>query len=464
MTRGDEGTATIAHTSGFTIQQVVTAGDFAGLQLRCVYIDDFGADPTGVTASDSAWTAAYAAAQAIVETLAGSSLTTGCLIILGPGIYTFSVGTVATTDARIGLVGQGNAVTAIRTTGSSGTLVSMRGGSEPGTTSGAPVGGFTLYGWDAGNDVNGILYSDRNYGTLFDIYANGFSGSGSRGFYFDQANSGGIEGVDAWGLCAKTCTYGFHWDGNGSTTGSFDYSRWNIHVVGCGTSLYLTNHANAWGSDITVHGNCGSSTFATSTLLAIGASGTDTSYINNCRLHIAVEADSGSTTLTDVVIQGASNTGIWECYGTISLLTVSGTWTAGSIGASSRFTFMGPMEGSPLLCGASSGTSGMRIDRADAIAYHADSVQALSSSGTIKTNTDGNFALIPVTETGNVTGMILEAPSRTGVQVTIINRSGFSITFASSGSHVADGSSDVIAANCAGTYTYDAGTSLWYRS
>jgi hypothetical protein len=48
--------------------------------------------------------------------------------------------------------------------------------------------------------------------------------------------------------------------------------------------------------------------------------------------------------------------------------------------------------------------------------------------------------------------------------VTVINTGGFSLTFAASGSNVADGSSDVILTVTARSFVWDSVTSLWYRT
>lgn len=91
-------------------------------------------------------------------------------------------------------------------------------------------------------------------------------------------------------------------------------------------------------------------------------------------------------------------------------------------------------------------------------------VQALTSSGTI--STASGYNVLPVTETAAVTGMILGAPPTGGTtQITIVNRSAFTITFNATPatSHVAD-TADAIPASCARSFTYDTSTSLWYRS
>jgi hypothetical protein len=87
------------------------------------------------------------------------------------------------------------------------------------------------------------------------------------------------------------------------------------------------------------------------------------------------------------------------------------------------------------------------------------SAASVASSGTISTSGPGATR---VTTSAAVTGVILAAGTASGQRATVINESANSITFAASGtSHVADGTSDVIAANTARTFIWDG--SLWYR-
>ena len=85
---------------------------------------------------------------------------------------------------------------------------------------------------------------------------------------------------------------------------------------------------------------------------------------------------------------------------------------------------------------------------------------AVATSGTIATVGLDTSRVAP---TAAVTGVILASGTFAGQSVTVINESAFSVTFAASGtSHVADGTSDVIAATNARTFRWDTGTSLWY--
>lgn len=90
------------------------------------------------------------------------------------------------------------------------------------------------------------------------------------------------------------------------------------------------------------------------------------------------------------------------------------------------------------------------------------SVATPSSNGTIATS---GVSVARVNPSGAVTGMILGAGAQGGQQVQVVNESSNTLTFAASGtSNVADGVSDVIAANAAKEFVWDSGTSLWYPS
>ncbi len=87
---------------------------------------------------------------------------------------------------------------------------------------------------------------------------------------------------------------------------------------------------------------------------------------------------------------------------------------------------------------------------------------AIAASGTIATANIGESRVAP---TGNVAGIILASGTQAGQEVSVVNESAFTVTFAASGtSHVADGVSAVIAANRKMDFTWDSGTSLWYHS
>lgn len=93
-------------------------------------------------------------------------------------------------------------------------------------------------------------------------------------------------------------------------------------------------------------------------------------------------------------------------------------------------------------------------------------VQTPGNSATLLRNLGGQeWETLPVTPSNNITGTALEAGQTDGQQITIINQSAFTITFAdASTSKVADGTGDTIAANRAATFRWLATPGMWYRA
>lgn len=96
--------------------------------------------------------------------------------------------------------------------------------------------------------------------------------------------------------------------------------------------------------------------------------------------------------------------------------------------------------------------------------WQSTSAPALATGGTITTTSIGVARVAP---TGAVTGIILQAGTVAGQQVTVVNEAAIAntITFAVAGtSNVADGVATPIAGLVARSFTWDSATSLWYHS
>jgi len=90
------------------------------------------------------------------------------------------------------------------------------------------------------------------------------------------------------------------------------------------------------------------------------------------------------------------------------------------------------------------------------------SAAAIANGNTITTTGIGSARVAP---TGNVTGIILQAGVTPTQEVTVVNESAFTVTFAAVGtSFVADGTSAVIAANKAMFFIWNSSTSKWYHA
>ena len=90
-----------------------------------------------------------------------------------------------------------------------------------------------------------------------------------------------------------------------------------------------------------------------------------------------------------------------------------------------------------------------------------DRPSALANGATIPAG--AGQLTVHVSAAGAVTGLTMAAGARDGQILYVVNTSAFTLTFAASGSNVADGSSDAIPASVARGYIYDSATSLWYR-
>jgi hypothetical protein len=320
--------------------------------LSTFSINAYGADPTGTALSDSAFTKAYAGATAAIVPSVSGGPTAGALVVLGTGVYKFSPNVVQITDPRIGLIGPGNQVCTLYTTGSSGDLVYVTDSSpgRAGVSAAAPVGGFMCFGWSAGAGVNGFHYGDRVNGHVQDITCTGFIGAGSRGYLFRNDNGSVMEGsyivVDA-----QQCTVLYDFDGNGAG-GSFDYSTYILHCVGKASTANITvlrviNQGHLVGGDLALRGNISSTSASfTASAVQVGASGSDTAKISSTQLDVSLECDNSAGTVTDLTVTGASaSAGILTCSGIFRFLNAAGSFTAGSVGGSAVVTGWGYWTG-----------------------------------------------------------------------------------------------------------------------
>lgn len=325
-----------------------------------VDLDNYGADPTGVKLSDTAFTKAYAVAAAKVQ--ASSGIYAGAMLTLGPGIYQFSPNTVQILDPRIGFTGQGIGITTIYSAGSSGDVVwaTDNNWATYSTLGAAPIGNFTISGHACTGAMNGLHYGDRAGARNLPVRCEYFQFSAaSQAFWFRNDNGGLSERATGWSLEAYNCATNFVFDGNNqtpnSTSTSFDYCSFDLTMV-TGTSLAMTvtgislvNNADVVGCHIRLRGNIGAANAQTATLISIGTGGSDSTKLAASDLDIAVEAD-GAGTVNDIVINTAATYGLFACTGQLWFITGTGAYTAGSVtGGLLRF---GGIIQSPLMTSA----------------------------------------------------------------------------------------------------------------
>ena len=168
-----------------------------------------------------------------------------------------------------------------------------------------------------------------------------------------------------------------------------------------------------------------------------------------------------STTSTGIVVNPGSNTQLanifqfWSTVPTVSCISFTGGATQ-----ISNINFGGALPATPIVVsgGATYGTSltGQPSQQQSA------TVQTVAAGNTITT---ANLGTARVTATAARATLVLQAGTTAGQQVTVINESAFALTFdVQATSHVADGATLAIPALAARSFTWDSGTSLWYRS
>lgn len=297
-------------------------------------IDSYGSDPSGVRSSDAAFTRAYAAAAASV--VAGNP-NGGAVVQYGAGLYLHSLGVVQVTDRRVGLRGAGSQATTLYSNGAGGDLVFVTDttGLLPGS---APVGGFTLYGWNTGAASNGLHIGDRISSLVTDIAVYGFNGGPtSRGVWFRNDN-GRLFERNFVQILSNQNSILYDFDGNSGAANSFDYGTYFLAfnqaaITAAAVGIRFVNGAHLYGGGgLNVFGNASNANAArTVTCMQVGASAADTARVN-CPVNINLECDASTGTVTDLVVQGASAAaGIIQCHGRMVFLNAAGAFTAGSV-------------------------------------------------------------------------------------------------------------------------------------
>ena len=146
---------------------------------------------------------------------------------------------------------------------------------------------------------------------------------------------------------------------------------------------------------------------------------------------------------------GTLTTCINQCTGVLDFAATSVGFVTNATNWTANFLFDGPVYGD------------VNLKSCAVLGHNPYSHGAVATGGTINTRFNG---LATVAPTGNVTGIIMQRDlTNNWREITVVNTSAFTLTFDVSGtSFVADGTSDVIAANSAAKYVWNP-SGLWYR-
>lgn len=334
--------------------------------------------------------------------------------------------------------------------------------SDGATTGGGLIGGATIDGSACTGAAVAVHAGDIN-ALRFDYRAQHFSKTGgSWGLLMDNANNfterahlqvrvkdcgfaggdGGMAGftvTSPGGLLTSTASFA-------RVKGRLEFTQGSNQQDG----LVLANGAHIYDHDLEILGNFQGNAVNATTAAVLRITGTvpaghpgagTHSAISNGRLQIGAECSS-ATNAPATIAQAASSNSITDCYGNVNFN--SNFASSGITGPGWKYD--GQVQGDTAL-----GTRRY---------YGETAIQNVTGNGqTIPAILPS--AVILVSAAANFTGLVLGAGDEPGQVVWLVNVGTGILTFAASGSNIAEGSLGLNAAR-AQQLIWDSGTALWY--
>jgi hypothetical protein len=441
VTRGAGSTVPVTHAAGWVMQQVVSAAGYGSFPQRYnVRSPAFGAAGNGSTDDTTAIQAAITAA------ISGG----GGIVCIPPGSY-------KTTSTITGQLG-GTSVVIWMDPGAkisyygSGDCLDIHDSSTYNSRTGTQRAGVYGYGTFDGSNITataaGVHAGDILGFGLHASFVNWYGYAGCKGPWLDnryyQTEQADID------VYAQSAPIVFDNSAgiSGSANGSFERGKFRLRAETNGVCDGVTFQGGAFtsGQDLEIRGNFLNGAAQYYCLKLTGSNSAGYSGIGPGRLDTDVENDGGAgSTAPGTIGFGSGSNYISKGRG---MLRFTGTWqqTTGT----PDFLFEGPVIGD----------SGL-------LSYRGLDQQAFASavSGNGQTIYTQWFPVAKVSNGGSSwTGLVMQAGAFPDQEITVYNIGAGTLTFAASGSNVADGASDAIPANARRTFGWDAGSNLWYRT
>jgi hypothetical protein len=288
-------TATDATTQLATdafVQNAVAA--YAAPGLRLIYVDELGADPTGVNDS-----------SAVIRAKQTALGTAAYLLVFGAGSYLMNSAFV-TFGPNQGVVGVTRTLTTLNWSGS-GPLITATAASFEDYWIGGRFSGFSISGPYGSGTTSGIEYSNLQGIIIDDVFFYGLPG----GAIIGVASTGYAEEAEMTRLnitgCGATSGFVFQFQGT-----SFDYSQIEaVVVVEANIDIIsLTGGGQMQGLNLSLRGNChggiGTNTGAIIAIERGNASGT--AYMTNVHCAVSMEANDSPGVVGHYLLwMGSSN-------------------------------------------------------------------------------------------------------------------------------------------------------------
>lgn len=256
----------------------VPAGGGGGSSvLDWVSVITYGADPTGVHDSTTAFNGAVGALPAA-----------GGIVYVPAGTYLIS-GTITLKQSQ-GMIGDGHVTSILNYTGSSTCIKIANSGTFDGSTEGGWFQGFQVSGTYSGSSQIGCSVADLQ-GTKMDDVA--FYGLGGCALFFTEISGWAEEGHFTKISCIQCGTAGNNATGAVVFSGtSFDYGVYEFTIVTNpgAHGIVLQNGVDMNGCRIAIRGNFYGDTPNTGAVIAIDPGNTSgTSYLMTADLDVSVE-------------------------------------------------------------------------------------------------------------------------------------------------------------------------------
>jgi hypothetical protein len=365
-----------------------------------VFVDAYGADPTGVADS----TAAFVAAQ----TAGGSAY----VLVLGEGTYTLGTSAdIGTFGPNQSMVGQGASATKLSYKGN-GTCVAVYNSAFSSSAVGGSFAGFTIDGSSAGSSAVGMSWGNLCTGRGNDIAINNFTGASSIGLSFKNGASAWSEASQWTAIDLSGNTVGVQFD-----TGSFDYSIYQflIYATAGQDGVRLQNNAALEGCRIEVRGNFVAGSGNTAAVIAVdrGAS-SGTSRIDGAQMYVNVECDGSTGTGHYTVLLGGGSSSMFTGTGVLQFNDETISFQGVSITGSATFGFGGLVHDHAL----------GKMQNGDAAAFQG--ATQWNVKGSLTTNTSAqvytHFADVQAFQLGNgaTTLALYEAPNNRARRIELL--------------------------------------------
>ena len=344
--RGAQGTTPVTHSGGFTLQQVIPAGN---QQTRVYNVRDpqFGAKGDGSTDDTVAFEATWCAVVA-----------SGGTMHIPPGNYKTS-STVGGNVNGMPVVIWGDPGATIEYYGS-GDCIRMYDASNYATRNEQITTG--IYGFlviDGTHSSASVASTGVHAGDIFQLgmfctVRSFVNYTGSIGVHFDN-NYYWAEQLNAR-IFAASCGTHVMFDNSANTSGDAtgSYDRMTVDVFidqnGAGDGVTCANGAQMFDGRLGIYGNADTSTTQYAILRITGSSAGNYSVINNSMLYMGVECDDATDTPPYTIYFGSGYNTIGNCSGVLDF-SGANAFTA-SNNASNMANFVGPVAGDSALVSA----------------------------------------------------------------------------------------------------------------